>query len=106
MSGYVYILTNKTHGVLYLGVTSNLEQRVWVHRSNINDGFSHKYRTYRLVYLEEYPTITEAIQREKHMKKWRRAWKVELIEKLNPEWKSLLPIEPEGASERFPLSRE
>jgi putative endonuclease len=93
MSAYVYIVTNKMQGVLYLGVTSNLEQRVWAHRNNINDGFSHKYKTYRLVYAEEYPTITEAIQREKQLKKWRREWKLKLIQDANPTWKSLLPIE-------------
>jgi putative endonuclease len=106
MSGYVYILTNKPQGVLYLGVTSHIEQRVWVHRANINDGFSHKYKTYRLVYVEEYPTITEAIQREKYIKKWRRAWKVKLIEQQNPTWRSLLPIEVEESNERFPPARE
>ena len=88
--GYVYILTNKTHTTLYIGVTSNLEKRIYEHKNHLIDGFSSKYNTEELVYYEISDDITTAIAREKQLKKWNRAWKERLINKVNPEWKDLL----------------
>ena len=85
----VYILTNRPHGVLYIGVTSNLIKRVWEHRLKRVDGFSKKYNTHRLVWYELHTEISVAITREQQLKKWNRQWKIELIEKTNPEWEDL-----------------
>lgn len=85
----IYILTNKPGGVLYIGVTSDLVKRVWQHRSDAVEGFSQRYRLHELVYFEPYESMVEAIEREKELKKWRRAWKVTLIEKHNPKWRDL-----------------
>ncbi len=85
----VYILTNKPGGVLYIGVTSDLVKRVWQHRSDAVEGFSRRYRLHELVYFEQYESMLEAIEREKALKKWRRAWKDALIEKANPKWRDL-----------------
>lgn len=82
----VYILTNKPYGVLYIGVTSNLVQRIWQHKNHLADGFSKKYNANKLVYIEQCSEITSAIAREKQLKKWNRSWKVELIEKHNLQW--------------------
>lgn len=82
---YVYILASKKHGVLYIGVTNNLERRVLEHKASRNKGFSWRYNVKRLVYYERYASIREAIAREKRLKKWNRAWKVELVEKENSE---------------------
>jgi putative endonuclease len=87
----VYILASKRNGTLYVGVTSNLIQRVWQHRSDLVDGFSRKYRTHPLVYFEQHATIADAILREKQIKKWNRVWKLELIESGNPYWRDLYP---------------
>jgi len=86
---YVYILTSKRSGTLYIGVTSDLIRRVWEHRHADVPGFAKKYGTIRLVYFEEHATIELAIAREKAMKKWNRAWKLELIEQGNPDWRDL-----------------
>jgi putative endonuclease len=86
---YVYILANKKHGTLYLGVTSNLVKRVYQHKTNIVEGFTEKYNVKNLVYFETTPCIASAIQREKQLKKWNRAWKIRIIEEFNPEWKDL-----------------
>ncbi len=86
---YVYILASKEGGTLYIGVTNNLEGRIWEHKEGVNKGFSSKYKTNRLVYYENYIDIYEAITREKQLKKWDRAWKIQLIEKDNPHWKDL-----------------
>lgn len=86
---YVYILSNKRNGTLYIGVTSNLVQRIWQHKNNIIRGFSSKYGLHMLVYYEEYPNIVEAIRREKCLKRWKRLWKLKLIEKVNPDWRDL-----------------
>jgi putative endonuclease len=83
--GWVYILANRYRGTLYTGVTANIQARMWEHRSD-PEGFVKRYRTTKLVHVEEYPTIAEAIVREKAVKKWNRAWKIELIEKANPHW--------------------
>lgn len=87
--GHVYIMTNKRDGVLYIGVTSDLAARVKQHRDGKGSDFTTKYRCTRLVYVEDFPTIEEAIAREKVMKAWKRQWKIELIEKQNPGWDDL-----------------
>jgi putative endonuclease len=87
--GWVYILTNRPNGTLYVGVTSNLIQRVWQHREGVVPGFSKQYGLKRLVYFEAYDDIRTAIQREKNMKHWPRTWKVRLILTSNPEWRDL-----------------
>ena len=87
----VYILASKRNGTLYIGVTSDLVKRAWEHRNGVTDGFTKKHNVHTLVYYEVHEDMTSAILREKQMKKWRRAWKLELIEKLNPIWKDLWP---------------
>ena len=86
---FVYILTNKSNEVLYIGVTSNLPQRIAEHRLGIKSGFASRYKTYHLVYFEPHDSIEAAITREKQMKKWYRKWKDELIEAKNPKWNDL-----------------
>jgi putative endonuclease len=86
---YVYILANKPNGTLYTGVTSNLARRIWEHKQELVEGFTKKYRIKHLVYFELHPTSESAITREKQIKKWRRTWKVDLIEETNPEWDDL-----------------
>jgi putative endonuclease len=85
----VYILASKYNGTLYIGVTSNLIQRIWQHKNNLSDGFTKKYAVHNLVYYEVHNEMLSAIQREKQLKKWNRQWKINLIEKLNPTWKDL-----------------
>ncbi len=85
----VYILTNKKEGVLYVGVTSNLVQRIWQHKSNQVEGFTQKYNAHALVYYELYEDMEQAITREKQLKKWNRDWKIRLIEKDNSNWNDL-----------------
>ncbi len=85
----VYILASARNGTLYVGVTSNLVQRIWQHRNDSVDGFSKEYRTHRLVYFEQHATMADAILREKQIKKWNRAWKLRLIEEANPYWHDL-----------------
>ena len=95
MSGaWIYILTNRPNGTLYVGVTADLPRRVWEHREGVIDGFTKKYGLKRLVYFEEHMTVLGAIQRERNMKHWPRAWKARLILDMNPEWRDLhdLPI--------------
>ena len=86
---YVYILASKKDGVLYIGVTTDLRRRLWEHKTNSIEGFTKKYHVHRLVYFEQTTGIEVAIHREKQLKRWNRAWKVELIEKENPEWQDL-----------------
>ncbi len=86
---YVYILASKKNGVLYIGVTNSLDRRISEHKHNVNKGFTWKYNVKRLVYYETYTCIKDAITREKQLKKWNRAWKIRLIEEMNPEWKDL-----------------
>jgi len=93
--GWVYILTNKFRGVLYIGVTSDLSNRLNQHHV-ATDSFPARYKLKRLVYAEEYPTIQEAILREKQLKNWHRNWKINLIEKSNATWQDLL--DPETSS--------
>ena len=88
-ASYVYILASGLNGTLYIGVTSNLIKRVWEHRESVVDGFSKQYGIKDLVWYEVHSDITEAIRREKQIKKWERRWKVELIQKSNPRWRDL-----------------
>lgn len=86
---YVYILASKRNGTLYIGVTSDLVQRIWQHKNKMLEGFTQKYNVDRLVYYEAHSNVESAIIREKQMKKWRRAWKIRLIEGKNSDWKDL-----------------
>jgi putative endonuclease len=85
----VYIMASRRNGTLYIGVTSDLAQRVSLHRQDLIEGFTKKYRVHRLVYYEMHPTMDAAILREKQLKEWRRLWKIRLIESMNPEWVDL-----------------
>lgn len=87
--GFVYILTNRTDGVLYIGVTNDLATRVDQHRSGAVMGFTKKYQCHRLVWFEPFENIHDARVVEKRMKAWKRSWKIELIEKSNPQWADL-----------------
>jgi putative endonuclease len=89
MQPCVYILASRRNGTLYIGVTSDLSRRAWEHRRDVVDGFSKRYGVHRLVYVEFHPTMADAILREKRIKKWRRAWKLKLIEEGNPVWRDL-----------------
>lgn len=86
---YVYIIASKRNGTLYTGLTSNLSQRIWQHKNEQVDGFSKKYGVKQLVYYEQHDAADSAITREKQIKKWKRAWKLKLIEKNNPLWNDL-----------------
>ena len=86
---YVYMLASKHNGTLYVGVTSDLKKRVYEHRSGAVDGFTKKYKVYDLVYYEQTTDILSAITREKKLKRWKRKWKTDLIEGMNPDWKDL-----------------
>ena len=86
---YVYILASKPNGTLYTGVTSNLIQRVWQHKHDVIQGFTRKYNVKTLVYYEVHENAESALKREKRIKRWRRAWKLGLIEDSNPEWRDL-----------------
>ena len=86
---YVYIMANKRNGTIYIGVTSNLPTRVWQHKNNIMESFTKKYSTHNLVYFEQHQNMRSAIDREKQIKKWKRKWKLELIQEENPNWKDL-----------------
>lgn len=89
MAGFVYIVTNKRNGTLYIGVTSNLPRRAYEHREGLIEGFTKRYGLKTLVWFERYDRIEDAIRREKQMKEWNRKWKLRMIEELNPEWKDL-----------------
>ena len=86
---YVYILASKKNGTLYTGITSKLKQRVFEHKNDVHEGFTKKYQVHRLVYFETTTDVNAAIQLEKRLKKWKRQWKIELIESMNPGWKDL-----------------
>lgn len=86
----IYMLASKPRGTLYIGVTSNIVQRIWQHREGL-EGFTRRYGVKTLVWYEQHQTMTSAIGREKSMKKWRRAWKLELVERSNPQWRDLWP---------------
>jgi putative endonuclease len=85
----VYILASKRNGTLYIGVTSELIKRVWEHKHNVVKGFTERYRVHRLVWYEMHETMGSAIRKEKMLKNWKRVWKLELIERSNPNWKDL-----------------
>ena len=85
----VYILASGYNGTLYIGVTSNLIQRIWQHKNDLVEGFTEKYGVHSLVYYELHEQMLSAIEREKQLKKWNRQWKIDLIEKTNPTWKDL-----------------
>ena len=89
MGGWVYIMTNRPNGTLYVGVTSDLARRVYEHREGLIDGFTKRYGLKRLVYFEPFDSIKDAIQRESNMKHWPRAWKARLILDANPGWADL-----------------
>jgi len=86
---YVYILASRRNGTLYIGVTNNLKKRTWEHKEDLVEGFTKKYQVHLLVYFEIYDDINDAIRREKQLKKWKRSWKIKLIEKHNPTWRDL-----------------
>ena len=86
---FVYILASRRNGTLYIGMTNNLVRRVWEHKQDLVEGFTKKYGVHRLVWFETAERPEAAISREKQLKKWKRAWKLELIEEGNPEWKDL-----------------
>ena len=85
----VYLLASKRDGTLYVGVTSDIIKRVWEHKNDLVNGFSKRYRVHLLVWYEQHFDMTAAIQREKIIKKWKREWKINLIEEQNPEWEDL-----------------
>ena len=85
----VYLLASKRNGTLYIGVTSNLPKRIWEHKSKFVRGFTEKYKVDKLVWYELHGTMESAVQREKNIKKWKRRWKLKIIEDMNPEWKDL-----------------
>ncbi len=89
-AGIVYVLASKRNGTLYTGITSKLHERIQAHREGRGSKFVWKYRAFLLVWYEEHPLYANAIQRETNIKRWKRAWKIALIEKTNPEWKDLL----------------
>ena len=85
----VYVLASKRNGTLYVGVTSDLIKRVWEHKNNVVKGFTERYSVYQLVWYELHETMESAIRKEKMLKNWKRVWKLELIEKRNPNWQDL-----------------
>ena len=89
MAFYVYILASRRNGTLYVGMTDNLVQRVWMHRNGTLPGFTKRYGVKTLVWYEQHETREAAIARERQLKKWNRAWKLEVIEKMNPGWSDL-----------------
>lgn len=86
---HVYLLASSRNGTLYVGVTSNLIERVWQHRNNAVDGFTKRHQVHRLVWIEAHSDAISAITREKQIKEWKRRWKLELIEGSNPTWRDL-----------------
>ncbi len=91
---HVYIMTDRKRGTLYIGVTSDIARRAWEHREGRVEGFTKRYGLKTLVYAEEFQDVSEAIQREKRLKHWNRAWKIALIEEQNPLWEDRYPQLP------------
>ncbi len=91
MPGYVYMLSNRRHGTLYVGVTNDIVRRVHEHRTGAVDGFTKRHGLHRLAFFETHETVPLAIEREKRFKRWKRDWKVRLIEETNPDWDDLYP---------------
>jgi putative endonuclease len=89
MSYYVYILCSQRNGTLYIGATNDIVRRIYEHKTKMLKGFTEKYEVDKLVYVETYKDVRDAIHREKCLKKWNRSWKIRLIEETNPEWKDL-----------------
>ena len=89
MSAFVYMMTNRKHETIYTGSTTNIAKRAWEHREGVGSKFTSKYELKRLVFLKEYDALETALQREKNIKSWPRAWKVRLIETTNPDWHDL-----------------
>jgi putative endonuclease len=87
----VYVLASRPRGTLYIGVTSALIKRVWEHKNNMAEGFTKRYQVHILVWYESHETMESAISREKAIKAWKRAWKLELVETGNPGWRDLYP---------------
>ena len=92
MSFYVYILASKRNGTLYVGMTDDLVQRVWMHKEEVLPGFTKEYGVKMLVWDEVHDSRESAFARERQIKKWNRAWKIELIEKMNPGWRDLYEV--------------
>ncbi len=90
-SAYVYIVTNRKNGTLYVGVTTDLVKRIGQHKQGDMRGFTQRYRVKQLVYFSVFPDLETAQARERALKKWRRSWKIELIENANPNWRDLYP---------------
>ena len=90
---YVSIMASKRNGTLYIGVTNDIERRVAEHKSGLVPGFTQKYGVKILVWLEQFPDSSQALQREKQLKNWHRAWKIALIEKTNPQWRDLAEVQ-------------
>jgi putative endonuclease len=88
-SYFVYIMASQENGTLYIGVTNNLDRRVYEHKHDLIEGFTKQYKVHKLVYYEESPSVDDAILREKQLKNWRRHWKLELINRSNPKWSDL-----------------
>jgi putative endonuclease len=93
---FVYILASRRNGTLYIGVTNDLSRRVWEHREGVAIGFTKKYGVTQLVYYEAFEDVSAAINRETRLKKWKRLWKIALIEKDNPRWADLYPMIAHG----------
>ena len=91
MGGWIYIMTNRRNGTLYVGVTNDLIRRVWEHREGTGSSFVHRYDLTKLIYFERHEDIRSAIQRETSLKRWPRAWKIRLLAAENPEWDDLYP---------------
>jgi putative endonuclease len=89
MGGFAYLLASKRNGTLYTGVAADLIERVWQHKNKITKGFTAKYGVDKLVWYAQFDRIEDAIAEEKRIKNWRRAWKIALIEKINPQWRDL-----------------
>lgn len=89
MSGYLYILSNRKNGTLYIGATADIEKKIWEHQQKVVSGFSDKYNLTNLVYYETFDNVLLARARERTLKKWNRSWKIALIEKMNPGWRDL-----------------
>ena len=90
--GWLYLMASKPQGTLYLGCTSHPAKRIWQHRNGLIDDFSKKYRCTQLVWIAKFGNLHDARQRERQMKGWKRAWKIELIERENSEWRDLYPL--------------
>ncbi|MFC7444287.1 excinuclease ABC, C subunit-like [Mesoflavibacter sp. HG96] len=86
---YVYLLSSKKNGTLYIGVTNDLERRMFEHKNKLVSGFTAKYNVNKLMYFEDFQYVNDALKREKQLKNWNRQWKIDLIEKENKEWKDL-----------------